>query len=717
MQDQKDQFEYYEKVAETLDEGGLTKHPIVLKACQQFYDYGYIKPLQDLIQKFPQILTIAKRNVLEQKEFPFWPPPYKKREIEKLKGKYDLGIINNQGDKVYLSPEDFTKGLTIFGEIGSGKSYPVLRLLKQILKEPIEKRGFNLIIIQASKNDADFLIKYNSELLALDWKDIRRSPFEVEEWDTKEAKINSFCSIYSANNWLMAYGQPLFKNTVNLCMNKFGKDTDFHKLFDFIDISAEYLGIQGPEHRNLRDKLRSTLFSFRETEKVLNCKNGFTTKDFFTKRDIILNIQPWQQPSDYVIATFLSDLFKDIQRYYQFNPDNRKLRTLIVIDECRRIFPASKDNNTGHQANAPMIDFVTTRRSSRIGVVAITQEPQSAPDWLIMNSAYILSMIISGTGRKHIKDILNITKEEASFMDKLPKFGTGIMRYRGFDKRFLVKIPDDINGIPFDDTPIPPNEVREMMKDKISKLHKPIDEAFNQEIQNLKDKRAKEREKENQKKQAIIKFSLKEEKKRIENKQNAINIIEHLIINPFIPYTELSDMLKISRNKFKKAVELLNKDQLAVTLEKVKGPKGADTQYIALTENVNELLNRKEKIVSPAHFKHSLYKDRVDSFLKFKGFKTVVEYPDETRRAFIDVLAIEPKTEQRIAYEITLSFSNLKTNIQECLSMFNIEMGNIHIVTEKKEDKTKAMNITIKAFPSSIGVIKFDLINDFLIKN
>jgi hypothetical protein len=707
-----DKYKIFREIVETLDKGGMTKDPLVLKACQQFSDFGYIKTLERLLNKHPQILEIARRNIQEQMDYPFWPPPYKNREIDKLKGEYDLGIINNYGDRVYLDPIDFTRGLMVFGESGSGKSYPLLRLLLQILSTPIQERGFNVIIIQASKQDANFLIKHNKDLLCLDWEDIRRSPLQVEGWDTRKAKINSFCSVYAANNWLMAYGQPLFKNTVNICMDRFGNDTNFHKLSNSINVSAKFLGIQGPEHRNLRDNLRSTLFSFRETEKVLNSKNGFTVEDFFTKNDLILNMQPWQQPSDYVIATFLSDLLKDIQRFYRTNPLYGKMRTLIVIDECRRVFPGTQTHNkTGHEPNAPMIEFFTTKRSDGIGFAGGTQEFSSAPDWLVINSAYILSMAISGKGRKDAKDILNLTKEQASFIDHFPKFGTGIMRYRGFEKRFLVVIPSDL-----DDTPIHPNEVKELMKDKIKALHEPIEKAIEEEILELKEKQQIEEEKKKQKQ--IQKMTLKMATKQAITYLDSITIIDSIVKNNFIHKTQIRESsLKKSSGRMNDAVNYLLSENF-ITIQKGMNVacNSPNTEYLLLTDKAKENYNLNTKIYDPSHFKHTLYENRVEKFLIFKGCETKIEYTEKDKQGFIDILAIEPDTKKRIAYEITLSFSNLVDNVLKCLNVFNID--DVHIVTENQteEKKAEARIANSKRIPyQDLKKITFNTLKDFRI--
>ena len=711
-----DKFKIYSEIIEVLEKGGMTKkYPFVMQAVRYFHESSYTKSIDSILKKYPQILHQARRNVLEQKEFPFWPPPYKKYELEKLKGKYDIGIINPNGDRAYINKSDLKSGLTLLGQIGSGKSYPVLRILKQILSEPIEQRGFNVLIIQASKNDADFLIRYNKDLLVMDWKDVRRSPLYIEEWDIQEQKINSFCEIYQTNNWLMAFGQPLFRNAVKKCIDKYGTQTDFHKIFNNVDFSAKDIGIQGPEHKNIRDNLRSTLFSFRETGKILNCHKGLTVKDFFTKKDIILNIQPTQLPSKYVLATFLSDLFKDIQRYYLNNPlsknANSNLRTLIVIDECRRVFPNSNTaNKSGHEPNEPMIDFVTTRRSSGIGLIAVTQEPSSAPDWLVINSAYVLSMAISGKGRKDIREIINLSKDQASFMDHFSKFGVGIMRYHGYPKRFLIGIPGDL-----DDTPIPPDQVRMLMKDKIKSWIEPIDQQYKLDIQKeiVGLEQNKEEQEKKQKEQKMQNMTAKQERKFLEMKLDAITIMETLSKNPFIHKTGLRNATSNnSASRIDKAIEYLTKENLAVVVKCVSEAGKPKTNYIALTDSAKEYLNKKTAFINPTHFKHTMYKLRVASVLKFKGYETKVEYSNESKTAFIDVFAINNKLNLRIAYEVTLSFSNLKKNVYKCLNEF--EVDELVIVTENKNNQSIAMNIISNQIePKYFERITYTEIKDF----
>ena len=707
-----DKLKIWRETVETLDKGGMTKNPLVLKACQQLHENGYTKPLERLLKKYPQILITARRNILEQQKYPFWPPPYKKRELEKLQGKYDIALINNNGDKVYLSPKDLIRIFFICGGIGSGKSYPLLRLLLQILSTPVEQRGFNVLIIQAVKRDADFLLRHNKDLIILEWEDIRRSPLYVEDWNTQKAKDKSFIKAFSAVNWHLKFGETLITALIKMCRNTFGNKLNFTQLYDNVEAAANLIGLGGRSYKDVIDSVKFSLYAFKETEKVLDGKRGLTISEFFTKKDIILNVE--EETNDYLLMTFMIDLLSDTARYHRFNSPSNTLNTLVCGDECRRIIPPSqKDQRTGHDPGAPVKDLITSSREDGMGYALGTQEISSVPEYLISNAAYKIAMLISGKGRKDVQENFNLTKEEAAFMDKFPKHGTGIMSYTGFDRRFLVNIPSDL-----DDTNIPPNKVREMMKDKIALLHEPIDKANEDEIKDLKEKQEQEIQKKQQKK--IQKMTLKQEKKRLKVKLDSINIIEVLGKNPFIHFTGLRNYVDIpSPDRIRVAVDYLIQEGLAVSIKCISEKGKPDTEYIALADKVMEYTNSKIKIINPVLFKHTLYQHRVAFCLKTKGYKTTIEYSggEKTKKSKIlkriDVFAV--KDDKNEAFEITLSFSNLIDNIHKCLEIFKVD--DMHIVTENEQDQTKAMNmVNQKVPPHLLEKLTFNTINEFKIK-
>ena len=126
----KDTFEYWREVVETLEKGRMTKDPFIHEACKICWESGggYYEPLKQALESRPGLLGKAKRNVAEQEEKPFWPPPMKPDEINKINGLYRLGYVNAKKDMTGLDPALLTRGLFISGGLGQVLSCPFLRL-------------------------------------------------------------------------------------------------------------------------------------------------------------------------------------------------------------------------------------------------------------------------------------------------------------------------------------------------------------------------------------------------------------------------------------------------------------------------------------------------------------------------------------------------------------------------------------------------------------
>ena len=134
-------FRHCMEIITALEESGIAKNnfDIRLKA-EIAWDTHDISLVQEILDDYPGIYEEALRNIDEitawEKREPFRPYP-EGEEIEKINGQFNLGYTNSH--PVGLDPLDFTQGLFICGETGSGKSYPILRLCDQILSIPPKK--------------------------------------------------------------------------------------------------------------------------------------------------------------------------------------------------------------------------------------------------------------------------------------------------------------------------------------------------------------------------------------------------------------------------------------------------------------------------------------------------------------------------------------------------------------------------------------------------
>jgi hypothetical protein len=569
-------------------------------------------------------------------------------------------------------------------------------------------RSFNLLIIQAVKRDADFLISCHPDLRIIEWEDFRRALFQVEPWDDCASKINSVDGVFSSVNWLGGHSQPLFKRAVirgfekNGAFENLNNFPNFSEIFDQIDKAAKELKLDGYEHRNVRDHLKFVIYSFIERGEILNGKKGFTIQDFFSKEDIILNAP--DEENDFVLGTVITDILRDLQRFYERNPVHPPaLRTLIIVDECSRIFPARDAKKSyDHDPQSLMTRFVTTKRSSGLGLIAITQSPQSVPSWLTDNSAFVLAFPIGGEGRDRVKQLLNLTDEQSSYIDELPQYGTGIFRDRRFNRRYLVKVPGDLKI-----EPITKEQTAQIMGPYIQGMHAKLREAGDV---------------------AISKVDLDQIEKRARDQTVGILVLKMLKEDRFLHHTALVNKFRLEYGYAVRhtdsALQWL-KEQGLIEVIRAK-TKTKDADYYALTLKAQISLGiREDDRIAPPRFKHTLYRERVRNYEASQGYKAVSEYTEGEIEATINTESGRPleilkradvmvfKNGKKIAYEITLSFSNLVENVYKCLTLFNVD--ELIIVCERqKPELERAERIITQNVPSPmISRIRFLPVSHF----
>jgi hypothetical protein len=132
-------FDSWEETLDTLEQGGMTdykKYPEVYFAWKVAKNTDEFTLLHDLLTSDTWILTKAKKNI---KECPFFQP--KIEELNRIQGRLVLGYLLNKKQLIGFDPLDFTRGFFICGGTGSGKTYPVLRLMDHILTITNIKRG------------------------------------------------------------------------------------------------------------------------------------------------------------------------------------------------------------------------------------------------------------------------------------------------------------------------------------------------------------------------------------------------------------------------------------------------------------------------------------------------------------------------------------------------------------------------------------------------
>jgi len=664
------------EIADAMETSGMTRrYRFIDNAVRHFRQTGNPHFLKEAIRKYPGIIN--KAVAIANSDNPFLPAP-EGDELALLQGLLKVGIVNERGFMAGINPDELTSGMNSLGRIGGGKSYAILRLIAQMLDIPREVRGFNLLIIQTQKNDADFLIKTHPLLRIINRPNFRRSPLYVEDWDTKDSKINSFCPIFSNTNWLLSISQPLFKRCVELAFAKCTANNP-KAIPNFSDIAAQIepasiqLELKGNEHRNTKDKLRSVLQPFIESKEIYNCKAGLTISEFFSKEDIILNLK--EEPSDYALSTIVSDILIGLQRYYEKYPgEHGKLRTLVIIDESRRLFPA-KEGNTDHNPHVHMERFVTTRRANGIGMIVISQEPESMRRWLSNTAAFTIIFPITGESRDKAQKILNLRDVQAEYLDSLKKQGMGIMRYQGFPRRFIIEIPGDLDAYL-----IPEIETDAIMADYIKSMH----DNLKRQTEAMETKQP-----EIEKKDEPFTMS--------RTSIDAMTILNMLDRRPFMHKTSLrKNYLNDDSQRMDKASKWLIENHYVAELKGVT-IDGGWAKYLALTDKAHETLKKPHKRrIAEQRFLHTMYCGRIANWLKKAGRKPQREYA--TPFGFIDVFVQHGAKKTAYEMEKTIDPRQLTANIRKCL---NSKMDEIVLVVEGAKGDLDSLRTILADIPIS----------------
>lgn len=690
----KDYDEAMEIIQLLKDGCAFDLYPELEPYCQyteQTHDLSY---LQTVIDNWPWMINFAKQKKAAIDGWivgdPFYPPPYKDDELDAIGGTYSLGLVNSENSETGLDPIDLTRGLFICGEPGGGKTYAALSLIDQMLKVPLQKRGFNIIIFQIVKRDADFLIRSYPNLRIIEYDDLRYNMWRTEKWDRQKTRLKSSLSIFSSVNWLGPLTQPILKVASNICL-KYGNEPTFSKINRMILPAVKHLELGSYEVKNHADKVRQRLSEFIDTEEIFDGDCHYPIDEFWTEEDIILNLM--DEPSSYIYRTFLSDLLVTMQRYYEQKRTENRLNTLIVIDECRSVFPYkspySEDDTDGFLER-----FITTARSSGIGRITITQEPHNVSNWLPDNSAFFWTFPIAGRAIDHLKNFMNLSDEQISHIAKLEKHGEGIFRDRRFDRPYIIEVPPYLN-----DKPIDMNYAKALMQPYIDNL-----QARFTAKQKLVRKKA----------EIYTDAQLNYYRSKIWTHTRAV--LEKLHSDPFLNKTKLMALIDGGRKKFDMSIEYLTKRRFIKAIE-CKMSKTRPATFYALTVDGFRLLEiPEEKRKHGARmFKHDYYCMRVYEYLAKKNLSPIQEFLPGNLKSLgahgrIDVYC-ESRNGKRYANEITLSFSNLINNVKKC-DLAGMDAITIICEDQAGIDRAKAMieDAHIRTNPE----LKFKKIGEYL---
>jgi hypothetical protein len=284
------------------------------------------------------------------------------------------------------------------------------------------------------------------------------------------------------------------------------------------------------------------------------------------------------------------------------------------------------------------------------------------------------------------QELLWLTDTQYEYLPKIPAKGTGIVKDKRFTRPHLVWIPGDLEVIP-----ITTAETTELMNDKIAEMHDAI--------------RRKHKPHE-------IRHTREQLTERFGTLSNKAQIVLELLGNdPFLYRKMLYDKIDGNNQATEKEISWLLEHGFIQEV-KCRTAQKSSADFFPLTSVGHDWLETPEshRRPQPSHFRHTYYILKVALHLRKQGHTVEIEYtPERTKDGeptSFQVEAVEiyeridvyaEQNGERVAYEVTLSFSNLKHNIYKCF--YKMDMDRVVIVcdlgeTNKAERMIESYNLS-----------------------
>jgi hypothetical protein len=263
-----------------------------------------------------------------------------------------------------------------------------------------------------------------------------------------------------------------------------------------------------------------------------------------------------------------------------------------------------------------------------------------------------------------IENSFGLSKEQRNSLFSLPPQARAVVRYGGYENPFLLHVPNfNIKRHLTDE------DVKKRMAEFWAKLDQEIKRPERPKPAEIPAEGTEQPQAENQVPPACASL---------------------LFYLSKYPLTKASELIKApgfkSVAEVNKALDWLNKNQF-IAFEAHRVSRGRKSLFSVLQDKARKYLGV-ESLPGKGNFEHKLYQNLICEKLLRKGQKAKIEGKVKGGTKVIDVLA--STEEDIVAYEVTLNFSNLLTNIQKDLAD---GASKVVIVTRNAEDLEKAQNI------------------------
>jgi hypothetical protein len=634
------------EIMEKLRKGQMLAHPGVAFHVNKALSTGDCSGLNQFLRDNPIIMLIAERNITiaeaQRAENPFRPYPDPDDVREFLSSPLKLGYVNEFNDMFGIDFDVLSMPVIILGRVGSGKSQLNKYILCQMLRRP---REFNIIIPDIKGGEYRHLLPIAPQLKVLIKEKIKINPLQKPKWMTPLEYIIFFSKLFVSENWLGGTSENILISALEYLYKKrgiFDDGENYPTLKDLYNVISAFLESKNSyKYRDILLVLQNRLYPYT-IDDSFNCRIGIP-HDVWRTENVVLEVDNFTDNMYCFIASYIAGL------RYNYNKKNgltgSKLRTLLSVDEARILFKAHRDLSTFGETY--INEIITKTREFGIGFIISSPETASF-NQTVRSISYlkIAFPLNDAADLNFIRESFGLDDDQAAHIFKLPRYGQAIVRYGGYEKPFLLAVPlFKIKKQLSDD------EVKGRMSGFYAKLDK--------EIKTVETPWPVEVKTDIPPKNLTLLYFLSNE-----------------------PFTKVNEMKKApgfkSAEEVSNALNWLEKNGFIQKESFRISKRGRKSTFAILTEKTHKYFGTKGP-KGKGGFEHSLYQYLIMKKLAVKGIEAKVEGRIKGTKA-CDVLAFTKDGE--VAYEVTLHFENLLTNVRQ-----DLFSGVSEVVIVTRDDK------------------------------
>jgi hypothetical protein len=397
------------------------------------------------LESSPELKEVLKNeieSVLGVYELRLWQserPVIVAPSQDEIDGDIEIGTVF-QGDipvgNFKINKSFMVRHCALYAQTGHSKSTVLYHIQDQLIHRDIPFLFFDM------KKDGRALLRKFKGLVVLPWHRFPWNPLRppsgmpIKAWWANFSQICgfSFGWFVASSNYLQQHLERLYDH-----YEETGKLPTIFNLYASITQTTETTRRKSDYHDSVENRI-STLVSIFDD--VLDVEEGIPLEELFTVPCVIElhGLRPAEQ--NWLVEVMLSWIY-----FYRLYQDQRgeKLRQVIFVDECHRIFDRSKEfRQTAIEMGTPIISiFPSQFRDFGTSLVLASQQPSQVMNTVHANTLVkLVGNLSSGIDITAIAEAMGLDEELTDCIHKLKRAQWIVRMSDSYTEPFIIDTPD-----------------------------------------------------------------------------------------------------------------------------------------------------------------------------------------------------------------------------------------------------------------------------------